>query len=134
MKAVALNTGGADVQRQRNEIRDRRMAAVKTGVEASDLRHFRQAHRHRFDGGEVVRLMEGRQRHEIPQLRRDFRRDHDRIGKGFAAMDHAMSDADDLSARVHLPQPRGERIERAARVVNRVVKRAVDDRRCPPHP
>ena len=99
MKAVALNTGGADVQRQRNEIRDRGMAAVKTGVEASHLRHIGQAHRHRFNCGEVVRLMERRQRHEIPQLRRHFRRDHDRIGKGLAAMDHAMSDADDLPAR-----------------------------------
>ena len=68
MKAVSLHAGRADLARQRHELRDRRLAAMEAGVEAGDLRHAGQPLRDRFDGRQIVRLMERRQRHQRPKL------------------------------------------------------------------
>ena len=62
MEAVALHSGVANRFRERHQLRHRRLAAVEAGVEARHLRHVGQPLAHRFDGGEVVGLMERRQR------------------------------------------------------------------------
>ena len=43
VETVSLNPRRADVGRQRHEIDDRPVAAMKAGIEARDLRHVRQA-------------------------------------------------------------------------------------------
>ena len=76
VKAVALHAGVADLARQRHELGDRRLAAMKAGVEAGDLRHVAAGVRHdRLDRREVVRLMQRRERHQRAQVLEHLRRD-----------------------------------------------------------
>ena len=64
----------ADLARQRHQLGDRRLAAMKAGVEAGDLRHVGQPLGDRFDRREVVRLMQRRQRNQRSQLVEHLRR------------------------------------------------------------
>ena len=57
MKTVALHSFAANFARQRNQFGDGRLAAMKTRIEAGNLRHMRQTFKNRFDGCQVIRLM-----------------------------------------------------------------------------
>ena len=69
MKSVAPDAFVGQAPRQRKVGGDFRLRAVKGGVEAGDLRQRRMKFRKRRDGGEVMRLMQRRQRNEAGQLR-----------------------------------------------------------------
>src|SRR5262249_49506892 len=62
VKAIALNTGATDFARERDQLRDGGLAAMKTGIEAGYLRHTRHSMRDCVDRGEVIRLVQRRQR------------------------------------------------------------------------
>ena len=72
VEAVALHAGAADLRGQGDELRHRGLAAVERGVEAGDLRHAGEPLRDRLDGGQVVRLVQGSQRHQLPKLLQDL--------------------------------------------------------------
>ena len=92
MKAVALNAGATDLAREGNQLGDGRLAAVEARVEAGHLRHTRKPFGHRVNRREVVRLMEGSERHQRSQLLQNLRR-HDRwTGKLRPAMHDTVAD------------------------------------------
>ena len=99
---------------------------MEAGVEAGDLRHVGQPLGDRVDGGQVVRLMERRQRRQLAQLVQDLRRDDRRPGESRAAVDDAMADAEHARAAVALAEPRGERVERRAAVAHARVELLVE--------
>src|SRR5687768_14459293 len=103
------------------------MTAMEAGVEARNLRYSGQACGHRFNRREVVRLMQGRQWYQSAQLRQHLFGHHHRAGEVGAAVDDTVSNADDLSALMLLAQPRGQRVERAARTADTVAQRFVAD-------
>jgi hypothetical protein len=100
VEAVSLHAGAPDVGRQRHQFGDRRLAAVKTGVEAGNLGDTRQTLGDGIDRREVVRLMQRRQRYQLAQLFHHLRRHDRRTGITRAAMDDAMADAEDARAAV----------------------------------
>ena len=75
VESVALHAAATEIARQRHDLGDRRLAAMKARVETGDLRHARQSLGHGIDCGEVVRLMERRERHQGAEVRQDLRRD-----------------------------------------------------------
>ena len=87
-------------------------AAMEAGVEAGDLRHAGQALGHRLDRGEVVRLMQRRERNQGAQIVEHFRRDDDRAARSRAAVHDPMADAEHARAAVPAAQPVGQRVER----------------------
>ena len=117
VKTISLHAAAAQVARQRHHLGDGGLPAMKAGIEAGDLRHARQSLGHGVDGGEVVRLMKRRQRHERAQVREDFRRDDRGPRVLRAAVHDAMTDAEHARvAAIARAEPRGERIEGAAPV------------------
>ena len=71
MKAVSLHAVLAKIARQRHQFGDCRLAAMKAGVEAGNLRHAGQALGDGFDGRQIVRLMQRRQRDQSMKFRRE---------------------------------------------------------------
>src|SRR6185503_10566244 len=88
--------------------------AVKRGVEARDLRQVRRTLEKEADRRQVVRLMQRRQRHELLQRRQGFRRDAHRSSVLHPAVNHAMADSDQVSARESSPEERQEVLERSS--------------------
>ena len=58
MKTISLQARFAKLTRQRDQLRDRRVTTMKAGIEAGHLRHVGQSLEDRFDGCQVVRLMQ----------------------------------------------------------------------------
>lgn len=73
VKAIALHAETPNLLRKRNDLGDGGLATVEACVEAGDLRDARHALGHGLDRGEIVRLMERRQRHERLQVREHLR-------------------------------------------------------------
>ena len=74
MKAVAAHALVVIGAGQSVCVVDEGMAAMESGVEARDLRHRREGLHRRFDAGDIVRLVERRERNERLQLRERRRR------------------------------------------------------------
>ena len=125
VEAVALHAGVTNFLRQRHEFRHGRLAAMEAGVEAGHLRHAGQLVPHGFDRGQVVGLMERRQRHQRAKVLQDFRRDDAGTGVLGAAMHDAMADAQHARAGVAFAEPSGEHAERRAPIANRCIQRVV---------
>src|ERR1700744_5910743 len=68
MKAIATHALVVIGARQRVGVVDERMAAVESGVEARDLRRGRESLHRRFDAGDIMRLVERRERDERLQF------------------------------------------------------------------
>jgi hypothetical protein len=68
VEAVAAHALGGDGARQGEQLRDFGLAAVEGGVEAGHLRHAGQRGAERVDAGQVVRLVQRRQRNEAAQF------------------------------------------------------------------
>ena len=64
---------------------------VKGRIETGDLRHTREMPRGSFNAGQIMRLMQGRQRHQRTELCHDGIRDHHRRAQIPPAMHHAMT-------------------------------------------
>ena len=126
MEAVALHALRANLSRQRHQFSDCGMTTVKARVEARDLRHVRQPGGYRVDGGEVVRLVQRRQRDQLAQLRQGLWGDDHRAGEVGSAMNDAMADANDRGLLVPNTEPRRKRIERTGRVAHALAEGFVD--------
>ena len=127
VKAVALHAGAADLPGQRNQFRDGRLTAMEARVEAGDLRHAGKPLGHRVNRRQVVRLMERGERDQLPQILQNRRRDNGRTGEPCAAMHDAVTDTKNPRAAVLGAEPRGERIERRARVADGAVQRVIGE-------
>jgi hypothetical protein len=91
-------------------------------VEAGDLRQVGVDRGDRADAGEIVRLMERRQRAERLQPGEHGRIDAHRCRIVDAAMHHAVADAEQPGLAEKLPQPAPEHPERPI-MVERPVRR-----------
>src|SRR4029453_4842117 len=100
MKAVAPHALFFNFVRQGNEVNDRRVRTVETRGETGDLGNIGQTIENCFDRGEVVRLMQRRQRNQFVQLSQDFLSDDNWPSELRAAVHHAMAHAYDLRASV----------------------------------
>ena len=118
MEAVTLDTGIADLARQGNEFRDRRLAAMEARVEAGDLRHTGETLPDRVDRREIVGLVQWRQRDEGAQLLEDLRRDDGWTGVARTAMNDAVADAADVGATITPAQPVGDETNRRSTVLD----------------
>jgi len=114
VEAVAADAAGVEFRRQGEGVGLPRMGAVEGGVEAGDLRHAGEAFRRRRDAGKVVRLVQGRERRQIPQAfhHRDIHQHRRREVR--PAMHHAMPDRGDAAAFEHPVQPFDDDAERGA--------------------
>jgi len=72
MKTVAPYPAGGELPGQRIGLGDRRLAAMERGIEASHLTDVRRGGRDRADRGDVVRLMQRRERHQTFQCCQDL--------------------------------------------------------------
>ena len=80
--------------RQGEPVGELGMAAVERGIEAGHLRQVGLDRGDRADAGEIVRLMQRRQRAERLELGEHRRIDAHRRGEVDAAMHHAVTDAE----------------------------------------
>ncbi len=78
--------------RQGEGVGHERMSAMEGGVEAGDLRDRRKGLHSRFDAGDVVGLVQRRERDQAPELRQHLAVDQDRLGKIRPAVHDAMAD------------------------------------------
>jgi hypothetical protein len=85
----------------------RRLAGMKRGIEAGDLRNVRLEFGNCADRFEIVRLMQRRQRNESIKLAQHVGRDTDRLRISHSAVHHAMADCGDI----HVSGVRGNPLE-----------------------
>src|SRR3954463_4579655 len=117
MESVALHAAAADLARQRNELRHRRLTAMEAGIETGNLWHAWQPLGDGIDGVKVVRLMKRCERHQGAQILHDLRRDDSRLRVLRAAVNDAVANAEHAGAMaVPRAKPAGERIERSASI------------------
>ena len=95
VEAVAAHALVVIGARQGEGVGDEGVAAMERGVEAGDLRRRRECLHRRLDAGDVVRLVQRRERDERPQLRERRLVDQHRVGEVGPAMDDAVADRDD---------------------------------------
>ena len=74
---------------------------MKTRIEASDLRHFRQSFEDRLDRREIVGLMKWRQWNELIEFSQHAGVEDRWTTEASTAMDHPMADAQHTRAPVH---------------------------------
>ena len=103
VEAVAANALRVETFRQGEVIGNRAMTAVESRIEAGDLRQLRKARAERLHGGEIVRLMQRRQRDVALELGEDGCVDQDRLVVFRSAVHDAVPDSGGLEASV----PRG---------------------------
>ena len=103
VEAIAPYAGLRELARQRELLRQGRLALMEGGVEAGDLRDMRRGLGDRFDGGQIVRLMQRGERNQRASVGHHAGIDPDRRGEFGPAMDHPMPD------RGHLLCPRADR-------------------------
>ena len=125
VKAVALHAAAADVARERDHLGDVGLSAVEAGVEAGHLRDAWKLRGDRIDGGEIVRLMQWRQRHELPEIGQDLRCHNGRRGVFCAAVHHAVPDTQHATAAVPRPQPLGQRIQSSSGILDDRIQRMI---------
>ena len=92
MKTVAQDALLKKPWRQRKTGGGMALRAVKGRIETGDLRDTRKMPRCCFNAGEIMRLMQGRQRHQRAELCQDGIGDHHRRAQIPPAMHHAMTD------------------------------------------
>lgn len=125
MKTVALDAFGSDPAWQAEHLGDGWLAAMEGGIEAGDLRHFRQQGLQGTDAGDVVRLVQGRQRNETVQVFQYLTVNNCRLRVKIAAMDDTMANGDDFPACMTGSEPFEQRIE-CLRVTD--LRRSASDR------
>ena len=103
--------------RKRVVIRQGAMAAMKRRVEACNLRQLRTAGEKCADRGEIVRLVQRRQRNVTFELRDDGRGDPYRKAIFGASVNHAVPDGHKIDL-LSLPQPVARFLRRRRKVRN----------------
>ena len=95
MEAVAPDALIVKAARQREDVVDERMVAVKRGVETGDLPR-RQGLASRQDPGDIMRLMQWRERDQLLKRPSTSSVTITSAPYRYAAMDHAMAGGDNL--------------------------------------
>ena len=115
MKAIASDALLIERVGQRKGLLDLGSGSVEGGIETGHLRQFGiEGHCH-FDGREIVRLVQRRERHQLLQLGEQFRRDTGGSGVVQTAMDDAVAERVKPSVAEPLSGPRQYRREDLAR-------------------
>src|SRR5436305_2730456 len=91
MKAVLADPLRIIMLGKREVIRERSVVAMKSCIEAGDLRQFGSVGQQRLDRREVVRLMKRGERHVTLELFDDLPVHDDGAIEGWAAVNHAMA-------------------------------------------
>lgn len=105
MEPVAPYAGLGQAPGQRKRLSQWRLRRVECGVEAGHLGEFGRARRDRPDGGEIVRLVQRRERHQ-PFERVEHRRAHPHRRREFESpVDHAMAGSHQALPAQPLPEP-----------------------------
>src|SRR5215813_569364 len=91
MKAIAADALGRELARQREFAGKRRLVAMEGRVEAGDLRHLRRDGSDSPDGGDVVRLVQRRERYQLLKMGHHLLIDNDRLGIDHSAVHDAVS-------------------------------------------
>ena len=107
MKAVAQNALVKEAWRQREGGGSMALRAVKCRIETGELRNTWEIPCGRFNARQIMRLMQGRQRHQGAELCHDGIRDHYRRAQIPPAMHHAMANG----ANGRTIQQRGKRAQ-----------------------
>ena len=113
MEAVAAHALRVQLRGQREHLRDLRIAAVERSVEAGDLRQLGSALQQQPDRSQVVRLVQGRKRHELLQRCKHVGIQPDRPRVFEPSMHDTMADADQAIAGKPLAQKCHQMLERA---------------------
>ena len=96
MEAVAPHALVVKLTRQREDVIDEWMGAVESGVEAGDLPHMRPRLARRENAGDIVRLVQRRERYQASRVSQHLvGHEHGRIVMN-AAMHDAMAGGDDI--------------------------------------
>ena len=111
VEAVAAYPLFRELTRQREQLRQFRLAAMEGGVEAGHLRQSRLQPLERADGVEVVRLVQGRERNQLGEFCQIRFIEQDRLAVMLAAMDHAVTDRSQLQSAV-AGEPAQQELER----------------------
>jgi hypothetical protein len=98
VEAVALRAFFGVLARQAVHLRDFRLRAVESGVEARDLRHAGEYFLDGVDAVQVVRLVQRREALVVGELVEVGGAENDRMRVAVAAMHDAVADGDDLAA------------------------------------
>ena len=93
VEAVAADAPGRELARQRKFLRQRRLAAVEGGIEAGDLPHLGRGGADRPNDGDLVRLVQRGERHQLLEIGQQPAIDQRRLGILQSAMHHAVADA-----------------------------------------
>ena len=127
MESVAPDAFVVERARQAVGVGDEIAAAMEAGVETGDLLRVRKQRRGGAHAGEIVRLVQRRQRLQAFERGHRLGVDEDGLGEGHAAVDDAMADGGDRqSRRRHRRQRDLERRLGVAAFAG--VKRALDRR------
>jgi hypothetical protein len=92
MKPVAPYAFLEERVRQRKGLIDLRCRSVDSGIETRDLRQFGIEAHCQLDRREIVRLVQGCERHQSLELGQQFHSDPGRPGVAQPAVDHAVAD------------------------------------------
>ena len=120
MEAVAPHAVRGQFARQGELLGECRLAAMEGGVEAGDLRQVRGCFQNRRDGRQIVRLVQWRERHELPELGEDGCVDPRRRGVGGSAMYDAVAERQHVPAGQQLA-PCGHDLVGSAMVIEHAV-------------
>src|SRR5262245_44702237 len=100
---------------------------MKGGVETGDLRHVWQSLENRFDGRQIVWLMQWGQWNELLQLSQDLTVHNSGLGVPRSAMNHAVADAQDARPAILGAEPACQRIQRLASIANTRVQHLIGE-------
>ena len=115
VEAVTTDALVVEPPRQREPVGELRMTAVERGVEAGHLRQVGLDRGDRADAGEIVRLMQRRERTERLQLGEHRRTDAHRRHEVDTAMHHPVTDAEQRRPIAEmLAQPAADHAEELA--------------------
>ena len=95
METIPPNALCGEPPRQGESLRHPRLGTMESGVETRDLRHLGRGVHDGSYRGEVVRLVQRRQRFELRQFGQHLQRHADGSIIAHAAVDHTVSNADD---------------------------------------
>ncbi len=98
---------------------------MKTSVETGDLWHIRHSIKNCFDGSEIVRLMERRQRRQLLQFGEYLGSDDGGTAKPLASVHHPVTNANQAAALIFRTKPTIDDIDGGVPVADRITRHFV---------
>ena len=118
MEPISLNARVADFTRQWNQLRQRALRSMKTGIETRNLRYSGQSVTNRFNRRQVMRLMQWGQLLQAMQISQHLRCHDGRAGVLATAMHHPVSNTRDPGPPVCGPEPPSDGVKCPALVTH----------------